>query len=60
LAGQGATLGLTQVLEAMFTGFEAVAIDDFDPIALEPRDALTAHVLDEGGKFASAVADQFS
>src|SRR6267143_6851825 len=31
-AGQGTPLGFTQFLDAMLTGFEAVAIDDFDPI----------------------------
>jgi hypothetical protein len=30
----------------MLTGFEAVAIDDCDLIALKPRGAFTAHVHD--------------
>jgi hypothetical protein len=40
-AGQGAPCGLPQFLEAMLTGCEAVAIDNFDPIACKPRGALT-------------------
>jgi hypothetical protein len=39
---------------------QAVAIDDFDAIALQPRNALTAHVLDERGKLTSAIPHQFS
>src|SRR5215468_2355292 len=59
-AGQGTPRGFTQVFNAMRTGFEAVAIDDFDPIALKPRGTCTAHVLDERGELARAVAHQFS
>src|SRR4029453_7862455 len=57
-AGQSTPRGFTQFFYAMLTGFEAVAIDDFDPIALKPRGAFTAHVLDEGGERARAVAHQ--
>src|SRR5215467_5738105 len=57
-AGQGTPRGVTQFFNAMLTGCEAVAIDDFDPIALKPRGAFTAHVLDERGEFACAVAHQ--
>src|SRR6266851_3882831 len=57
-AGQGTPRGFTQFLNAMLTGFEAVTIDDFDSIARKPRDAFTAHVLDERGELASAVAYQ--
>src|SRR5207237_2204209 len=59
-ARQGTPRGFTQFFNAMLTGFEAVAIDDFDPIALQPRGAFTAHVLDERGELASAVAHQLS
>src|SRR6266581_7920211 len=59
-ARQGTPRGCTQFLHAMLTGCEAVAIDDFDPIALKPRGAFTAHVLDERGELARAVAHQFS
>src|SRR5215510_7630152 len=59
-AGPGTPRGFTQFLNAMLTGFEAVAIDDFDPIALKPRDAVTTHMLDERGELASAVAHQLS
>src|SRR6266446_7125393 len=57
-AGQGTPRGFTQFFNAMLTGCEAVAIDDFDPIARKPRGAFTAHVLDERGELASAVAYQ--
>ena len=59
-AGQGPPLGLAQLLDTMLTGFEAVASDDFDAIALQPRNSLTAHVLDERGKLTSAIPHQFS
>src|SRR6266705_79508 len=59
-AGQGTPGGFTQCFHAMLTGFEAVAIDDFDPIARKPRGAFTAHVLDERGELARAVAYQLS
>src|SRR4029453_2116268 len=59
IAGQGTPCGFTQFLNAMLTGFEAVAIADFDPIARKPRGAFTAHVLDEWGELARAVAHQF-
>ena len=59
-AGPGTPLGFTQFLDAMLTGFEAVAIDDFDSITRKPGCVFTAHVLDERGKFASAVAHQCS
>lgn len=59
-AGQGTPLGCTQFLDAMLTGFEAVAIDDFDPIPRKPGGVFTAHVLDERGKFTRAVAHQCS
>jgi hypothetical protein len=59
-AGQGTPRGFTQFLNAMLTGFEAVAIDDFDPLALKPWGAFTAHVLDERGELASTVAHQLS
>jgi hypothetical protein len=42
----------------MLTGFEAVAIDDFDAITLQPRNSLTTHIRDEGGKLASTIAYQ--
>jgi hypothetical protein len=58
-ARQGAPCGLPQFLEAMLTGFEAVAIDNVDPIALKPRGPLTVHGLDERGQLASAIAHQF-
>src|SRR5512134_60059 len=58
-AGQGAPSGLSQCLEAMLTGFEAIAIDNFDPIALKPRGAFTVHVRNERGQLASAIAHQF-
>src|SRR5215470_13367330 len=57
-AGQGTPCGVTQFFHAMLTGFEAVAIDDFAPITLTPRGAFTAHVLDERGELARAVAHQ--
>src|SRR5262252_6374107 len=57
-AGQGPPRGVTQFLNAMLTGCEAVAIDDVDPIALQPRGACTAHVLDERGQCVRAVAHQ--
>src|SRR2546423_12706355 len=59
-AGQGTPRGVTQFFNTMLAGFEAVAIDDFGPIARKPRGAFTAHVLDERGELASAVAHQFS
>src|SRR6267142_1623065 len=59
-AGQGTPLGFTPFLDVLLTGFEAVAIDDFDPIPLKPAGAFTTHVLDERGKFASAIAHSFS
>src|SRR5215467_9440298 len=59
-AGQGTPRGFTQFFNAMLTGCEAVAIDDVDPIALQPRGAFTAHVLDERGELARAVAHQLS
>ena len=59
-AGQSPPFGRTQLFDAMLTGFEAVAIDNFDPIALKPRGAFTAHVLDERGELARAVAHQLS
>ena len=43
-------LGVAQLLDAMLTGFEAVAIDDFDAITLQPRGSLAAHVRDQRGK----------
>ena len=40
-AGQGTPRGFTQFFDAMLTGFEAVAIDDFDVGILKPRGAFT-------------------
>ena len=42
----------------MRTRFEAVAIDNVDPIAREPRRPLTAPVRDKGGKLTRALAHQ--
>src|SRR6516162_9152027 len=57
-AGPGPPRGFTQCFHAMLTGFEAVAIDDFAPIACKPRGTFTAHGLDERGELARAVAHQ--
>src|SRR2546428_1807337 len=59
-AGQGPPRGFTPFFHAMRTGFEAVAIDDFDPRAFKPRGAFTTHVLDERSALASAGAHQLS
>jgi hypothetical protein len=59
-AGQGTPLGFTQCLDARLTGFEAVAIDDCDPIPRKPGGVFPAHVLDERGKCTRAVAHQCS
>src|SRR5207302_10096597 len=59
-AGQGTPRGFTPFFHAMLTGFEAVAIDDFDPRAFKPRGAFTTHVLDERSALASAGAHQLS
>src|SRR5215813_7417687 len=58
VTGQGTSRGLTQFFHAMLAGFAAVAIDDFDPRARKPRGAFTAHVRDERGERARAVAHQ--
>jgi hypothetical protein len=47
-AGQGAPVGLSQFFDTVLTGFEAVAIDNFDPVTREPGRALAAHMLNEG------------
>src|SRR5687768_10593955 len=57
-AGQGPPLSLAQLLDAVLTGFEAVAIDNFEPVAFKPRSPLTAHVRDNGGKLTRAIAHQ--
>ena len=57
-AGQCPPLGLTQLFDAMLAGFDTVAIDNFDPIALQPRPPLTAHVRDYGGNLTSPIAHQ--
>jgi len=59
-AGQGTPRGVTQFFQAMRTGFEAVAIDAFDPIARQPRDAFPVQVRDARGERARAVAHQRS
>src|SRR2546422_7797603 len=43
----------------MRTGWEAVAIDNFDPIARKPRGALTVHGCNARGQRARARAHQF-
>jgi hypothetical protein len=59
-AGQGTPRGVTPFFQARCTGFEAVAIDDVDPIARQPRGAFTAHGRDERGERARAVAPELS
>ncbi len=49
-AGHGTPRGFTPFFHAMLTGFEAVAIDACDPIALKPRGVFTAHVRDARGE----------
>src|SRR4029453_10819427 len=57
-AGQGTPRGVTPFFHPMLTGCGAVAIADFDPIALKPRGTFTAHGLDAWGELARAVAHQ--
>ena len=58
-ARQGAPGGLAQGWETRLTGFAAIALDHFDPRALKPRGAFTAHGRHERGQLASALAHQF-
>src|SRR5919199_2241722 len=58
LAGQGTPGGLTQCFESMLTGFQTVAVDNFDSIALEPGRTLTAYMGNQGGELAGTIAHQ--
>ncbi len=59
LARQRCCLDIPEGFETTFSGFDAVAINDFDAVALEPGGALSTHGLDQGSKFSGAIANQF-
>src|SRR5215468_8286349 len=59
LAWQGPPGGLTQSCESMLAGFQTVAVDNFDPIAIEPGRTLTAHVRNQWDELAGTIAHEF-
>ena len=59
LPGQGPPGGLSQDLEPMLAGCQTVAVDNFDPVAVEPRGTRPVHLGNQGGKLAGTIAHQF-
>lgn len=57
-AGQRPPLGGTELVDAMFTRFEAVAIDNFDPLACKPGHPLATHVRDNGHQLPCTIAHE--
>ena len=55
---QSPRLNASQHLEAMLRRFDAVAIDNFDPIARQPRRALAIQVLNQRAELTGAIAHQ--
>lgn len=54
---QGASRNRAQHLKPMLGRFDAVAIDNFDSLALEPRRSFAIQVLDQGTKLTGTGAD---
>src|SRR6187455_232059 len=58
-ARQSRRLDVPEGLETTLSGFDAVAINDFDSVAFEPGLALPTHSLDQRGKFSRTIANEF-
>src|SRR5262252_9517633 len=59
LAWQGPPGGLTQSCESMLAGCQTVAVDNFDPIAIEPGRTRTAYVRNQWDELAGTIAHEF-